>query len=129
PSSFTTQRLPVLDHPRLHASQLRPSFVLTAPPPPALYTLSLHDALPISKRRDGSSLSGHAQRNRALVAGSAATNRMIGIAEVLTDRKSTRLNSSHVKISYAVFCLKKKRHVKTWSDVVCFDQTLAIHSR
>src|SRR5690606_39285274 len=29
-----------------------------------------------------------------------------------TDRKSTRLNSSHVKISYAVFCLKKKRHGK-----------------
>src|SRR5207302_9490745 len=30
------------------------------------------------------------------------------------DRKSTRLNSSHVKISYAVFCLKKKKHQQTW---------------
>src|SRR5690606_40982760 len=38
--------------------------------------------------------------------------------EVLVDRKSTRLNSSHVKISYAVFCLKKKRHhtAGTWSE-------------
>src|SRR5690606_40025393 len=32
-----------------------------------------------------------------------------GLEELLTDRKSTRLNSSHVKISYAVFCLKKKK--------------------
>src|SRR5690554_7355812 len=31
------------------------------------------------------------------------------------DRKSTRLNSSHVRISYAVFCLKKKRCTKTWT--------------
>src|SRR5690606_40310072 len=33
--------------------------------------------------------------------------------EALVDRKSTRLNSSHVKISYAVFCLKKKKQKKT----------------
>src|SRR2546426_4901482 len=32
-------------------------------------------------------------------------------APVLTDRKSTRLNSSHLVISYAVFCLKKKKHI------------------
>src|SRR5690349_23753172 len=35
--------------------------------------------------------------------------RVMGIPEPLADRKSTRLNSSHVEISYAVFCLKKKR--------------------
>src|SRR5690606_41629494 len=34
-------------------------------------------------------------------------------AKVSSDRKSTRLNSSHVKISYAVFCLKKKKHKQT----------------
>src|SRR5690606_40533609 len=34
----------------------------------------------------------------------------IGLSGVYADRKSTRLNSSHVKISYAVFCLKKKKH-------------------
>src|SRR3712207_8147179 len=34
---------------------------------------------------------------------------LVGVAEVETDRKSTRLNSSHANISYAVFCLKKKK--------------------
>src|SRR5690606_39621109 len=38
-----------------------------------------------------------------------------GGAELRRDRKSTRLNSSHVKISYAVFCLKKKTHTKIYS--------------
>src|SRR5690606_39737797 len=42
-----------------------------------------------------------AERDRAL-------DILRSIAQELTDRKSTRLNSSHVKISYAVFCLKKK---------------------
>src|SRR5476649_1267303 len=59
-----------------------------------IYTLSLHDALPISERRaDSSAWCGSRRR--------AATRE--------TDRKSTRLNSSHTVISYAVFCLKKKR--------------------
>src|SRR5690625_5340574 len=35
----------------------------------------------------------------------------ISVSEISTDRKSTRLNSSHVAISYAVFCLKKKKHL------------------
>src|SRR5690606_40117060 len=38
-----------------------------------------------------------------------ATSRQIDLIRIGTDRKSTRLNSSHVKISYAVFCLKKKK--------------------
>src|SRR5207342_3873670 len=60
-----------------------------------IYTLSLHDALPISaitapkKLSNGRSAHGSLRRS--------------------ADRKSTRLNSSHVKISYAVFCLKKKK--------------------
>src|SRR5258707_605999 len=64
-----------------------------------IYTLSLHDALPISStvnpfavRR--ASPSSHSRRKRRLA---------------VADRKSTRLNSSHANISYAVFCLKKKR--------------------
>src|SRR5215813_14585936 len=57
-----------------------------------IYTLSLHDALPISCRVDG----------RPLPFGGSTTCATTG------DRKSTRLNSSHVRISYAVFCLKKK---------------------
>src|SRR2546426_4553552 len=62
-----------------------------------IYTLSLHDALPISSRR-------------AARRGAAA--RSVRGARLRTDdprdRKSTRLNSSHLVISYAVFCLKKK---------------------
>src|SRR5207249_12240743 len=61
------------------------------------YTLSLHDALPISRRARGS------RRPSRRRTGTARRPR--GRAQ---DRKSTRLNSSHVSISYAVFCLKKK---------------------
>src|SRR5690625_6138520 len=39
------------------------------------------------------------------------------LAEEVTDRKSTRLNSSHVAISYAVFCLKKKNHITTYETM------------
>src|SRR6201993_5483479 len=60
-----------------------------------IYTLSLHDALPIWFRP------------LYLLVGMAhaAGERYVG--DKLTDRKSTRLNSSHSQISYAVFCLKK----------------------
>src|SRR2546430_12466731 len=61
-----------------------------------IYTLSLHDALPISSLPRSS-----ARRPRPTACCWRAT---------LTDRKSTRLNSSHSQISYAVFCLKKKKH-------------------
>src|SRR5258707_3971926 len=63
-----------------------------------IYTLSLHDALPISGRVD---------RLTPLVpAGRAGTAEEVAPT---VDRKSTRLNSSHANISYAVFCLKKKK--------------------
>src|SRR2546422_5963401 len=64
-----------------------------------IYTLSLHDALPISGRtRSSGCRCGRTSRPTAAAAGGAST-----------DRKSTRLNSSHGYISYAVFCLKKKK--------------------
>src|SRR5690606_41953348 len=80
---------------------------------PYIYTLSLHDALPILPRLAGA---GHALGEVLL------DERQLGdlverLPELLAhdherrlelDRKSTRLNSSHVKISYAVFCLIKK---------------------
>src|SRR5690606_40590731 len=48
---------------------------------------------------------------QSVVAGSEmAWSRAYAAARAAGDRKSTRLNSSHVKISYAVFCLKKKKH-------------------
>src|SRR5256885_5577824 len=78
-----------------------------------IYTLSLHDALPISPKCASS-------KSREICCGtegSSATWRRITCASSLklevfrcsrADRKSTRLNSSHLVISYAVFCLKKK---------------------
>src|SRR5476651_400096 len=62
-----------------------------------IYTLSLHDALPIFVPLQAVKL-GH-RRDRVPIA-----------AHHVADRKSTRLNSSHANISYAVFCLKKKKH-------------------
>src|SRR5690606_41417183 len=103
----------------------------TATPPPHHCTLSLHDALPIST----SSRNPHAQHHLGAVGllhlfDTVVTRddvvnpkphpepyltaaQRLGIEPVHClaleeDRKSTRLNSSHVKISYAVFCLKKK---------------------
>src|SRR2546430_7687136 len=79
-----------------------------------IYTLSLHDALPISIRSTASACFWS-----PVTAGSPApsTRRSSAAATVArrssraTDRKSTRLNSSHSQISYAVFCLKKKKQI------------------
>src|SRR5687768_17809884 len=69
-----------------------------------IYTLSLHDALPIWLRRGDPRLRDARRRahDRARVAFAARL--------LPADRKSTRLNSSHGYISYAVFCLKKKKN-------------------
>src|SRR5438034_5496374 len=75
-------------------------FFFNAPAPTEFYTLSLHDALPISYTVSSRSMT----RRRGEAISSAW---YFGSVEVL-DRKSTRLNSSHTVISYAVFCLKKK---------------------
>src|SRR5690606_41031786 len=105
-------------------------FCLTRTSPDQIYTLSLHDALPIYR------LMTEYQIRRLPV---VENGRVIGIVTLgdvreaepsdatslsvwemnyllakqkISDRKSTRLNSSHVKISYAVFCLKKKKKNK-----------------
>src|SRR2546427_13040573 len=70
-----------------------------------IYTLSLHDALPISRGTPSRRSPIAARRGRIPMAGGPAKAEAIRI----TDRKSTRLNSSHSQISYAVFCLKKKK--------------------
>src|SRR3712207_8560250 len=79
-----------------------------------IYTLSLHDALPISRVRAlhggaGAGRRGQGPRTRRV-------DRFVGVvaerdepvAHHPVDRQSTRLNSSHANISYAVFCLQKK---------------------
>src|SRR5439155_24495404 len=104
---------------RLHLLSLHPTSPTTISP------LSLHDALPIF------SLGGLSRQDVAayveLTASEIASPELVAalheetegnplfVAETvrllsLEDRKSTRLNSSHVAISYAVFCLKKKRY-------------------
>src|SRR2546426_12355260 len=70
-----------------------------------IYTLSLHDALPICTTTSGVMTSP----TRSPIRDSwNATWRWV----LCADRKSTRLNSSHLVISYAVFCLKKKKKTK-----------------
>src|SRR5438034_3861279 len=71
-----------------------------------IYTLSLHDALPIC-----CFLNRHRGRQR-FVASEVRNKACNSTTYVCEDRKSTRLNSSHTVISYAVFCLKKKKNNK-----------------
>src|SRR5690242_21310251 len=91
-----------------------------------LYTLSLHDALPIyraaaqrvaasQERRAGRlEQGGDGISDPPGAAGHGARGRLHqpGARLRLGDRKSTRLNSSHMSISYAVFCLKKKKRTQ-----------------
>src|SRR3712207_7984951 len=87
-----------------------------------IYTLSLHDALPIYERIDHTrvellariilELSDPRLHIQRLAVGSVGGHGVPSVADVddaAGDRKSTRLNSSHANISYAVFCLKKKK--------------------
>src|SRR5947209_17993083 len=84
-----------------------------------IYTLSLHDALPISgsggrpavrsQGRGGRQAGGHAVCDDVLL--------------LPQDRKSTRLNSSHANISYAVFCLKKKKN----KNIIQYDNQIQIN--
>src|SRR5690606_41358327 len=93
-------------------------FFLAATPTTEIYTLSLHDALPIYPARAEladefvhARIAPHVgeqplQQSRWFHRAAVFGAELVGEQ----DRKSTRLNSSHVKISYAVFCLKKKKN-------------------
>src|SRR5436853_867026 len=100
------------------------AFFCNSPAPTAIYTLSLHDALPISALQGAEgviNLAGESiaakrwsqrQKERIRESRIQATRALV---EAISDRKSTRLNSSHLGISYAVFCLKKKKKNKPTS--------------
>src|SRR3712207_9528613 len=74
-----------------------------------IYTLSLHDALPILTSVPPARAAGASARTPARTAEAAGRSSRRSAAAEGRDRKSTRLNSSHANISYAVFCLKKKK--------------------
>src|SRR5258708_35613078 len=86
-----------------------------------IYTLSLHDALPIYARAPRR---GDAALDRGSHARRIFLRRQRGGPQ--EDRKSTRLNSSHQIISYAVFCLKKKKKRNT-SSLAINTHTRHIH--
>src|SRR3712207_7294793 len=79
-----------------------------------IYTLSLHDALPIFKTRWArvEAVVGADKRINQVAADIVEhwEKRREALVGKALDRKSTRLNSSHANISYAVFCLKKKKN-------------------
>src|SRR3712207_6849707 len=87
-----------------------------------IYTLSLHDALPIYRVHDHRVVEGRRDDLAGLRRGPHGGE--IGLVGHRRDRKSTRLNSSHANISYAVFCLKKKKKQTQLNtlDRVCISQ-------
>src|SRR5207244_11167849 len=126
------RRLPRVPHwsasPRscTRSSSASPS-PLQCPPATALDTLSLHDALPICRSMPAAIAADPDDFLRLHPRRAAAGAGERQHAEDEGDRKSTRLNSSHQIISYAVFCLKKKKAARsgrgrvTWvgDDGVC----------
>src|SRR5207245_10268187 len=91
-----------------------PFIFYTPPAPPSLYPLSLHDALPILAllaEHPGDGVH-HVRFPAAIRSDDTRRPRAAESHHRALDRKSTRLNSSHGSISYAVFCLKKKKKKK-----------------
>src|SRR5687768_18200189 len=91
-----------------------------------IYTLSLHDALPIYFLRYG-------QERSAVLAAPDARLPLVAVDDgdhrrPPPDRKSTRLNSSHGYISYAVFCLKKKNRIDYLYNRNYFTKNAVINS-
>src|SRR5438876_7641076 len=97
--------------------------------PTDLYTLSLHDALPIcvilsASEGSVSSTNWIGSTDSSALSRLRVCEELWGGVSSHPDRKSTRLNSSHPSISYAVFCLKKKKqtnqNAKNHNTVILF---------
>src|SRR3712207_7669698 len=97
-----------------------PSFFFNDTATTEIYTLSLHDALPISYPCRSLQQFAMTLTHAALLFGMPhsipkgglfCTLKRYTCPPSIKDRKSTRLNSSHANISYAVFCLKKKKNI------------------
>src|SRR5699024_12694708 len=105
--------VPILHQSILHSSYLSYCYVLSHTALPKISTLSLHDALPISGYSESIARDIDIEVQNFINycydrAKSILTEHKDKLELIKLDRKSTRLNSSHVSISYAVFCLKKK---------------------
>src|SRR3712207_8108853 len=91
-----------------------------------IYTLSLHDALPISRRISSRPFFGMITPADSFgppaIVRSTLLSRWPSVETMRLDRKSTRLNSSHANISYAVFCLKKKNQGTRNIYLICNNQ-------
>src|SRR5205814_6253375 len=120
-------------YPVLRASQLTIClivfFFFINTPTTVIYTLSLHDALPISftfaffidPKREWTVPGAPWYLGAFLLfVATAMSTRIPRVAA--EDRKSTRLNSSHLGISYAVFCLKKKKKIKRYKHSDRYNQ-------
>src|SRR5687768_17920911 len=108
---------------RRTASLSRRTFFFKEPATTEIYTLSLHDALPIY--RDGALVD---EPRTAVDLDDAVPLHLRALVgdvggDHALDRKSTRLNSSHGYISYAVFCLKKKK------KVIVAGEAILLHGR
>src|SRR5437773_11069838 len=98
-AAFSWNREPFVSNASKHSSVLS-RFFFNETATTEIYTLSLHDALPIFDL----------QHRVAAVCEELDLGVVEPVVQFLAkDRKSTRLNSSHITISYAVFCLKKKK--------------------
>src|SRR2546422_6399041 len=96
----------------IHWSSFFPFFFFNDTATTEIYTLSLHDALPIyfiCGQLAAFSVHAHVQRTRLAKRKPPRGLIKLHARNSQVDRKSTRLNSSHGYISYAVFCLKKKK--------------------
>src|SRR5947209_19835192 len=87
-------------------------FYFNDTPTTEIYTLSLHDALPIFKECREKDLTYQAPLSMTVRFVNKDTGEIREQTVFMGDRKSTRLNSSHANISYAVFCLKKKKNTR-----------------
>src|SRR5699024_11869894 len=108
-----------------------PLFFFPAPSTTVFYTLSLHDALPIlasisALRRFGLSNNVTISSEFTFLDSnnSVIDFKVVPVSKISSiikrDRKSTRLNSSHVSISYAVFCLTKKKYIRYCYYLYCY---------
>src|SRR5258708_16927408 len=107
--------------------QILPFFFFNDTATTEIYTLSLHDALPIFLARP-SRPGGYARGDFRSGPGLRrfASGRAVASMQSQEDRKSTRLNPSHQIISYAVFCLKKKKRLDLQLNNILFTHVVHI---